>query len=354
MTTPFFGDKSITDTSKDFIDSLNPLSEKIFSNLGESRSKTTRGAESSVMDSLQRLSAITQRVADIEKAFQLIQKGNQWHDTVPDLLCERDLYALVSAPKVTKHSKGDPETIIGVTIGEDHTITSVTATEGTQGASAVGTLPVDQAIVERLQKIHDDTVDTYLNQYMVPAKTLLDNIIRVADAATIPGCQNPVRTPTTATITTPLTPMEKKLHTIVDDIISNGTPYAWGGGTLDGPSLGTGDGGGDATKHRDYEKVGFDCSALTRYLVHETTGIDVGRVSQDQYHTTTEIPDKNNPSVGNLGFPRGQSKWVNGGPGHVVMYMGDGVIVEAPESGKYVKNTIASDKGDYVWHEVTR
>lgn len=209
MTTPFFGDKSITDTSKDFIDSINPLSEKIFSNLGESRSKTTRGAESSAMDSLQRLSAITQHVADIEKAFQLIQKGNQWHDTVPDLLCERDLYALVSAPKVTKHSKGDPETIIGVTIGEDHTITSVTTTEGTQGASAVGTLPVDQAIVERLQKIHDDTVDTYLNQYMVPAKTLLDNIIRVADAATIPGCQNPIRTPTSATIPTPLTPMEK-------------------------------------------------------------------------------------------------------------------------------------------------
>lgn len=85
MTMPFFGDKSVTDTSKDFIDSINPLSEKIFSNLGESRSKTTRGAESSVMDSLQRLSAITQHVADIEKAFQLIQKGNQWHDTVPDL-----------------------------------------------------------------------------------------------------------------------------------------------------------------------------------------------------------------------------------------------------------------------------
>lgn len=97
------------------------------------------------------------------------------------------------------------------------------------------------------------------------------------------------------------------------------------------------------------KKVGFDCSALTRYLVHETTGIDVGRVSQDQYRTTTEIPDKNNPSVGNLGFPRGQSKWGNGGSGHVVMYMGGGVIVDAPESGKYVKNTIASDKGDCKW-----
>src|SRR5699024_3136317 len=57
-----------------------------------------------------------------------------------------------------------------------------------------------------------------------------------------------------------------------------GTPYSWGGGTTKGPSPGIA-----ATRGLDGSTtVGFDCSGLVLYAVHEATGITLGRTAGAQ------------------------------------------------------------------------
>ena len=46
-----------------------------------------------------------------------------------------------------------------------------------------------------------------------------------------------------------------------------GTPYAWGGGTCDGPS--------DDMPPYDYGDIGYDCSGLVCWAVCQVTGRDL-------------------------------------------------------------------------------
>lgn len=104
-------------------------------------------------------------------------------------------------------------------------------------------------------------------------------------------------------------------------------PYAWGGGTLSGPSQGIRD-GGYADVCGDYAKIGFDCSGLSRYVTYMTQGVEIPRVSQAQYAALTPVA---HPMIGDLGFPAG------GNPGHVVVYVGGGQVFEAQQSGTFLK-----------------
>lgn len=103
-------------------------------------------------------------------------------------------------------------------------------------------------------------------------------------------------------------------------------PYAWGGGTISGPSQGIRD-GGYADACGDYAKIGFDCSGLSRYVTYQTQGVEIPRVSQAQFAALTPVAQ---PMIGDLGFPGG------GSPGHVVVYVGGGKVFEAQQSGTYL------------------
>lgn len=109
-----------------------------------------------------------------------------------------------------------------------------------------------------------------------------------------------------------------------------GTSYAWGGGTANGPSQGIRD-GGVADSHGDYGKVGFDCSGLVLYAF-AGAGVALPHYTGYQYNHGTRI-DPGQMERGDLIFygPNGDS--------HVAIYLGDGIMVEAPQSGGAVQIT---------------
>lgn len=123
-----------------------------------------------------------------------------------------------------------------------------------------------------------------------------------------------------------------KFDSVVKDVLSKNLPYAWGGGTLEGPSKGISDGGGAADANGDYNKVGYDCSGLSRYLTYQDTGVEIPRTSQAQYAAATPVTD---PKPGDLVFPASS---LNGGsPTHVQVYVGEGKVIHAPQSGDNVQ-----------------
>ncbi|WP_301851078.1 C40 family peptidase [Rhodococcus pyridinivorans] len=124
------------------------------------------------------------------------------------------------------------------------------------------------------------------------------------------------------------------LADIARALVAADIPYAWGGGSLEGPSQGISDGGGAADAHGDYNKIGFDCSGLARYVHYQLTGEEVARTSEAQFAQGTEV-SLSEAQPGDFVFPN--SSFGGGGPGHVQIYLGDGKVLEAPQSGDKVK-----------------
>lgn len=107
-----------------------------------------------------------------------------------------------------------------------------------------------------------------------------------------------------------------------------GVPYAWGGGDANGPTKGIRD-GGVADSYGDYNKVGFDCSGLTLYAF-AGAGISLPHYSGYQYQKGTQVP-ASQMQRGDLIF------YGPGGNQHVAIYLGDGTMIEAPQSGSNVQ-----------------
>jgi cell wall-associated NlpC family hydrolase len=106
-----------------------------------------------------------------------------------------------------------------------------------------------------------------------------------------------------------------------------GTSYAWGGGSLNGPSEGWG---------IDAGVVGFDCSGLTRYA-YAQAGISIPRNSSAQYRALPTV-SRHDLQRGDLVF------WATNTSNpstihHVAIYLGNGQILEAPESGSEIRVT---------------
>jgi len=110
-----------------------------------------------------------------------------------------------------------------------------------------------------------------------------------------------------------------------------GVPYAWGGGNASGPTRGIRD-GGIADAFGDYNKVGFDCSGLMVYAF-AGAGIRLPHYSGYQHLAGRRVPlAQRRP--GDMLF------WATGGNiHHVALYLGDGMMVEAPYSGGVVRVT---------------
>ncbi len=127
------------------------------------------------------------------------------------------------------------------------------------------------------------------------------------------------------------------VETVVDRAMSQlGVTYAWGGGDEDGPSKGIHD-GGVADSYGDYNKVGFDCSGLMLYAF-AGVGISLPHYSGYQYTMGTRVKVAQRER-GDMLF------WGSNGSEHVALYLGDGKMIEAPESGDVVKISSVREGG---------
>jgi hypothetical protein len=123
---------------------------------------------------------------------------------------------------------------------------------------------------------------------------------------------------------------EQRLLANAQQVAAARLPYTWGGGTVNGPSGGIRDGGA-ADAAGDYRKRGFDCSSLARYLVYQSSGVEIPRTSQAQYSAGITInPASARP--GDLLFP--SSAGIP--PHHVQVYVGGGKVIEAQQSGTII------------------
>jgi cell wall-associated NlpC family hydrolase len=107
-----------------------------------------------------------------------------------------------------------------------------------------------------------------------------------------------------------------------------GIPYAWGGGNGSGPTRGIRD-GGIADQYGDYNKIGFDCSGLMIYAFAGVRALP--HYSGYQYTAGRQVPLSQ--------MRRGDMVFYGsyGDTHHVALYLGNGQMVEAPESGAVVK-----------------
>jgi len=111
-------------------------------------------------------------------------------------------------------------------------------------------------------------------------------------------------------------------------------PYAFGGGGPDGPSYGV---PVDKDSRNDNKVRGFDCSGLTMYaLAPFMTGLDHDAAAQyvevGHWHPALDALE-----VGDLIF--WSSNDTIGGIGHVAVYIGNGLVVQAPRSGDVIRVT---------------
>ncbi|WP_218023469.1 NlpC/P60 family protein [Nocardia altamirensis] len=128
------------------------------------------------------------------------------------------------------------------------------------------------------------------------------------------------------------------VETVVDRAMSQlGVIYAWGGGDANGPTQGISDGGGAADAHGDYEKVGFDCSGLMIYAF-AGIGVPLPHYSGYQYNAGTRVP-LDQRARGDMLF------WGANASQHVALYLGDGQMIEAPESGSVVRVSPVREAG---------
>jgi cell wall-associated NlpC family hydrolase len=97
-----------------------------------------------------------------------------------------------------------------------------------------------------------------------------------------------------------------------------GLPYSWGGGGANGPSYGVSQGRGI---------YGFDCSGLVQYML-AAAGINAPRWSYHQLEMGPRVPLSALRPGDLVGFRDG---------GHIAFYLGDGEILEAPSTGKNVR-----------------
>lgn len=102
-----------------------------------------------------------------------------------------------------------------------------------------------------------------------------------------------------------------------------GTPYHFGGSCTDPHS-------GDPSKQ-------CDCSSLMQQA-YRNAGIAIPRVTDDQQHFGTAVASAAELKPGDLVFIPGSGGTVDD-PGHVGMYIGQGIIVQSPHTGDFVKLT---------------
>ncbi|TWP46754.1 hydrolase [Lentzea tibetensis] len=124
-------------------------------------------------------------------------------------------------------------------------------------------------------------------------------------------------------------PSGNRVEIVVNRALAQrGVIYAWGGGNHNGPTYGIRD-GGVADSFGDYRKIGFDCSGLMMYAF-AGAGVYLPHYSGYQYNAGRKVP-LSQMARGDMLF------WGPGGGTHVALYLGGGMMVEAPFSGAVIR-----------------
>jgi cell wall-associated NlpC family hydrolase len=148
-----------------------------------------------------------------------------------------------------------------------------------------------------------------------------ENARRAAAQAAAPAPQRPVAAAPA--------PSGSRVQTVINRALAQlGVIYAWGGGNYNGPTYGVRD-GGVADAYGDYRKIGFDCSGLMMYAF-AGAGVYLPHYSGYQYNSGRKVP-LSQMAPGDMIF------WGPGGGTHVALYLGGGMMVEAPHSGAVVR-----------------
>ncbi|MGX7418152.1 NlpC/P60 family protein [Carnobacterium gallinarum] len=145
---------------------------------------------------------------------------------------------------------------------------------------------------------------------------------QVEEPVAPPSATNPVEPTPPAPSPTPPPAVSFSVAALLSEAQKwKGTPYSWGGGNVNGPSLGFGEGAGI---------VGFDCSSFVQY-VYARVGVSLSRVTYQQEYQGTYL-NLNQIQPGDLIF------WGSRGlTHHVGIYMGNNQYIHAPETGDVVK-----------------
>lgn len=130
---------------------------------------------------------------------------------------------------------------------------------------------------------------------------------------------------------------------IAQDIVRKRTPYAWGGGGIEGPSAGISDGGGVADRNGDYLKIGFDDASLAQFIVYQAFGVVIPRTAPDQLTAGTPVSE-DDAHPGDLVI---YTKGYEGAYPHVMVHIGRGWAVDAPGSGEVVRIRRLKDGGEF-------
>ncbi len=129
-----------------------------------------------------------------------------------------------------------------------------------------------------------------------------------------------------------------------------GLPYAWAGGNYDGPTVGVCSSGA-ATN--DCHIAGLDCSGLVMaaFSIASNGAIHMAHSSEVMYQTYPPVsPVEAQP--GDLVFASfGED--VTGLPGHVGIYEGAGMVLDAPHSGAFVREEPLSAWGAVTFARVS-
>lgn len=114
-------------------------------------------------------------------------------------------------------------------------------------------------------------------------------------------------------------------------LAQRGVPYSWGGGGIDGPSVGTGDG---ATT------VGFDSSGLMQY-VYAGVNAKLPRSSGAMYQIGQKVtPDQALPADLIFYGPEGTTT--------VTMFLGNNQMLEVTDAGVTVSPVRTTDMAPYL------
>ncbi|WVH83919.1 NlpC/P60 family protein [Lentzea sp. DG1S-22] len=203
-------------------------------------------------------------------------------------------------------------------------------------ASATAELQADRDAVERELVAARGAVsglEAQRRQYdqWIEAKKREDeeNARRAAAAAAAVPQAAPQAPPQRRPVAAAPAPSGNRVQTVINRALSQrGVIYAWGGGNYNGPTYGVRD-GGVADSFGDYRKIGFDCSGLMMYAF-AGVGVYLPHYSGYQYNSGRKVPLAQ-MAPGDMIF------WGPGGGTHVALYLGGGMMVEAPHSGAVVR-----------------
>jgi len=102
-----------------------------------------------------------------------------------------------------------------------------------------------------------------------------------------------------------------------------GLPYVWGG---NGPDAGA---------------AGFDCSGLTK-ASYDSAGVALPRTADSQFRAIPAVPPAQEPRLGDLVFYGSPATRIH----HVGMYLGNGLMINAPTEGQAIQIHTYHSKGD--------